>query len=63
MHSLRIVGGAAILAALVLFVTGMIGTMSIESSITQVGLLLFELWVAAVSVYLLIRPRLITRST
>ena len=37
-RALRIVGGAAILAALVLFVTGMIGTMSIESSITQVGL-------------------------
>ena len=61
--ALRVIGGAAILVGLVLFVTGMVGTMSIQSSIAQIGLLLFELWVAAVSIYLLIRPAVISRST
>ena len=48
---LRAIGGAAILAGAALFVTGLAGTISIQSSISQVGLLLFELWVVAAPVW------------
>ena len=60
---LRAIGGAALLAGVALFVTGLVGTISIQSSISQVGLLLFELWVVAASVFLLIRPTRLTRLT
>ena len=38
--ALRAIGGAAILAGAALFITGLVGTISIQSSISQVGLLL-----------------------
>jgi hypothetical protein len=57
----RVMGGAAILAGAVLFITGLAGTISIQSSSNQIGLLLFELWMVAVSVFLVIRPPRIGR--
>jgi len=54
--ALRVIGWAAIAVAVVLFVSGMTGTISIKSPVNQVGLLLFELWLLAASVYCLIRP-------
>ena len=61
--ALRAIGAAAILAGAALFITGLLGTISIQSSISQVGLLLFEVWVVAASVFLLIRPTRMTRLT
>jgi hypothetical protein len=61
--ALRAIGGAAILAGAALFITGLVGTISIQSSISQVGLLLFEVWVVAASVFLLIRPARMSRVT
>jgi hypothetical protein len=61
--ALRAIGGAAILAGAALFITGLVGTISIQSSISQVGLLLFELWVVAASIFLVIRPTRLTRLT
>ena len=60
--ALRVIGWAAIAAAAVLFVSGMIGTISIKSPINQVGLLLFEFWVVAASVYFLVRPPRLSRA-
>ena len=54
--SMRVIGGSAILVGAVLFVTGLIGTISITSSVAQIGLLLFELWMVAVSIFFIIRP-------
>lgn len=60
--ALRVIGWAAIAAAAVLFISGMIGTISIKSPINQVGLLLFELWVVAASIYFLVRPPRLSRT-
>jgi hypothetical protein len=54
--ALRTLGGAAILAGAVLLITGLIGTISIQTSIGQAGLLVFELWLVAASVFFLVRP-------
>jgi hypothetical protein len=59
---MRLIGGGAILVGAVLFVTGLIGTISILSSVAQIGLLLFELWMVAVSILFMIRPPRISRS-
>jgi hypothetical protein len=59
---MRVIGGSAILVGAVLFVTGLIGTISISSSIAQIGLLVFELWMVAVSIFFMIRPPRIGRS-
>jgi len=59
--AMRVIGGGAILVGAVLFVTGLIGTISILSSIAQIGLLLFELWMVAASIFFMIRPPLISR--
>ena len=53
---LRLIGVAAIVVAAALFASGMIGTASIESGITQIGFLLFVLWTLVAGVYLLFRP-------
>jgi len=60
--AMRVIGGGAILLGAVLFVTGLIGTISILSSVAQIGLLLFEVWMVAVSIFFLIRPPLISRA-
>lgn len=59
---MRAIGVGAIVVGLILLITGLIGTVSTLTSIAQVGLLLFELWVVVVSVYLVVRPALISRS-
>lgn len=59
---IRAIGVSAIVAGVILLITGLIGTVSILTSVAQVGLLLFELWVVVVSVYLVVRPARISRS-
>jgi hypothetical protein len=59
---MRVIGGSAILVGALLFVTGLIGTISILSSVAQIGLLLFELWMVAVSIFFIIKPPRIGRS-
>jgi len=60
--AMRVIGGGAILVGAVLFVTGLIGTISILSSIAQIGLLAFEVWMVAVSIFFMVRPPLISRA-
>jgi hypothetical protein len=55
-RQLRLIGIAAIVLAVIVFVSGLIGTISIESGISQVGFLLFILWTLATGIYLLIQP-------
>ena len=55
-RQLRLIGIAAMVLAVIVFVSGLIGTMSIENGISQVGFLLFILWTLAAGMYLLIRP-------
>jgi uncharacterized membrane protein len=50
------------LVGLVLFVTGLISTASIQSSISQIGYMVFSLWTVVVGIYLVIRPASITRA-
>lgn len=59
---LRAIGVGAIVAGVILLITGLIGTVSIRTSVAQVGLLLFELWVVVVSVYFVVKPARISRS-
>jgi hypothetical protein len=54
--ALRLIGGSGILVGLVLFVTGLISTASIQNSTSQVGYMVFSLWTLAAGIYLLIRP-------
>jgi hypothetical protein len=55
-RQLRLMGIAAIVIAVIVFVSGLIGTASIESGISQIGFLLFILWTLVVGIYLLMRP-------
>src|SRR5206468_4736852 len=55
---LRLIGIAAIVTAAIVFVSGLIGSSSIESDISQVGFMLFILWTLAAGIYLVIRPPL-----
>jgi hypothetical protein len=49
---IRLLGVAAIVIAVMVFVSGLIGTMSIENGISQVGFLLFILWTLGAGIYL-----------
>lgn len=60
--ALRLVGASGMLVGLVLFVTGLISTASIQSSSSQVGYVLFSLWTVVAGIYLLIRPAAIARA-
>ena len=60
-RALSLMGVAAIVIAVIVFVSGLIGTASIENGISQVGFILFILWTLAASIYLLIRPPLSVR--
>ena len=60
-RALSLMGVAAIVIAVIVFVSGLIGTASIENGISQVGFILFMLWTLAASIYLLIRPPLSVR--
>lgn len=55
-RQLRLMGIAAIVIAVIMFASGLIGTASIESGISQIGFLLFALWTLVVGGYVLIRP-------
>ncbi len=57
-RALSLMGVAAIVIAVIVFVSGLIGTASIENGISQVGFILFIFWTLAASIYLLIRPPL-----
>jgi hypothetical protein len=59
---LRLIGASGMLVGLVLFVTGLISTASIQSSISQIGYMVFSLWTVVVGIYLVIRPASITRA-
>lgn len=60
--ALRLIGLSGMLVGLVLFVTGLIGTASIQSSSSQIGYMGFSLWTVLAGIYLLIRPAPITRA-
>jgi len=60
--ALRLIGASAMLVGLVLFVTGLISTASIQSSSSQIGYMVFSLWTLVVGIYLLIRPAPTTRT-
>jgi len=47
---------------LLLFVTGLIGTASIQSSVSQIGYMVFSLWTLIAAISLLIRPAPIART-
>src|SRR5438105_4395198 len=60
--ALRLIGASGMLVGLVLFVTGLISTASIQSSSSQIGYMVFSLWTLIAGIYLLIRPAPITRA-
>ena len=60
--ALRLIGASGVLVGLVLFVTGLISTASIQSSSSQIGYMVFSLWTLIAGIYLLIRPAPITRA-
>jgi len=60
--ALRLIGASGMLVALVLFITGLISTASIQSSSSQIGFMVFSLWTVIAAIYLLIRPASITRA-
>ena len=53
---LRLIGIAALAVAAIVFLSGLIGTASIDSGISQLAFVLFVLWTLASAIYLLIRP-------
>lgn len=57
-RALSLMGVAAIVIAVIVFVSGLIGTASIENGVSQVGFIVFILWTFTASIYLLIRPPL-----
>jgi hypothetical protein len=60
--ALRLIGASGILVGLVLFVTGLISTASIQNSSSQIGYMVFSLWTLVAGIYLLIRPAPTTRT-
>ena len=60
-RALSLMGVAAIVIAVIVFVSGLIGTASIENGVSQVGFIVFILWTFTASIYLLIRPPLSVR--
>jgi hypothetical protein len=60
--ALRLIGASGVVVGLVLFVTGLISTASIQSSSSQIGYMVFSLWTLIAGIYLLIRPAPITRA-
>jgi len=60
-RALSLIGVAAIVIAVIVFVSGLIGTASIENGVSQVGFIVFILWTFTASIYLLIRPPLSVR--
>jgi len=58
----RLIGGSGILVGVILFVTGLISTASIQNSSSQIGYMVFSAWTLIVGVYLLVRPPAIART-
>jgi hypothetical protein len=56
---LRLIGIAAIVTGAIVFFSGLIGSSSIESDISQIGFMLFILWTLVAGIYLVIRPPLL----
>ena len=54
--ALRLIGSSGALVGLLLFVTGLISTASIQSSVSQIGFTVFSLWTLIAGIYLVIRP-------
>lgn len=54
--ALRLIGASGVFVGLVLFVTGLISTASIQSSSSQIGYTVFSLWTVIAGIYLVIRP-------
>src|SRR5438105_1719046 len=61
--ALRVIGGSGILVGVVLFVTGFVGTASIQSPSSQIGFMAFSLWTLIAGIYLMIRPARIARAS
>jgi len=59
---LRLIGASGMLVGLVLFVTGLISTASIQNSSSQIGYTVFSLWTLIAGIYLVIRPAPIARA-
>lgn len=60
--ALRVVGAGAIAVGALLFVSGLIGTVFMEISVAQFGLLLLELWAVATGFFLVMKPATISRT-
>ncbi len=60
--ALRLVGASGMLVGLVLFVTGLMSTASIQSSSSQIGYMVFSIWTLIAGIYLVIRPAPIARA-
>ena len=61
-RQLRVIGLSAIMVAAIVFVTGLIGVVSLGNmGISGVGILFFDVWTLAASIYLLVRPPLLNR--
>lgn len=61
--ALRVIGGSGILVGVILFVTGFVGTASIQSPSSQIGFMAFSLWTLIAGIYLVIRPARIARAS
>ena len=54
--ALRLVALAALVVAAAVFLSGLVGSVAIESPLPQAGFLLFALWTLAAGAYLFARP-------
>jgi len=61
-QAMRLIGGSGILVGVILFVTGLISTASIQNSSSQIGYMVFSAWTLIVGIYLLVRPPAIART-
>ena len=61
-RQLRVIGLSSIIMAAVVFLSGLIGIISLGNQpISGVGILLFNVWMLIAGIYLLIRPPMPTR--
>ena len=59
--AMRVIGTSGMVVGLVLFVTGLLSTVSVQSSSSQAGYLTVSVWTLLIAIYLLIRPAPISR--
>lgn len=60
--ALRLVGMSGAVVGLILFITGLISTVSVQSSSSQTGYMAISLWTLLVGIYLVIRPARLVHS-